>query len=212
MQNRRTFIAAASAATGASLGFPAIALGQSPRTLSLGHVNPPGTGYDILASTFGTRLKELSKGALAIQVYPGGQLGNEEPMTQKLRAGDLDFVISSTANFAAAIPQAGVFSLEYLYPSEAIVVKSVTDPGINDTFEKMVRASLPGAVAVGLFAQGLRSMFAKFTITSVADVKGKKVRVQATKTEDAFMVAYDAVPVHMPFGQVYTALQTGVVQ
>jgi TRAP-type C4-dicarboxylate transport system substrate-binding protein len=49
-------------------------------------------------------------------------------------------------------------------------------------------------------------------VTSVADVAGKKVRVQATKTEDAFFSAYKAVPIHMPFGQVYTSLQTGLIQ
>jgi len=55
-------------------------------------------------------------------------------------------------------------------------------------------------------------MYGKSEIHNVGDVKGKKIRVQATKTEDAFCLAYGAVPVHMAFGQVYTSLQTGVVQ
>ena len=63
-----------------------------------------------------------------------------------------------------------------------------------------------------LMTMGMRNMYAKFPIHSVADVKGKKIRVQATTTEDAMFPAYGAQTVHMPFGEVYTSLQTGVVQ
>ena len=55
-------------------------------------------------------------------------------------------------------------------------------------------------------------MYSKKEIHSVADVKGEKVRVQATMTEDTHFPAYGAQTVHMPFGEVYTSLQTGVVQ
>jgi TRAP-type transport system periplasmic protein len=54
-------------------------------------------------------------------------------------------------------------------------------------------------------------MYSKKDIKSVEDVKGQKVRVQATKTEDTHFPAYGAQTVHMPFGEVYTSLQTGVV-
>jgi TRAP-type C4-dicarboxylate transport system substrate-binding protein len=58
---------------------------------------------------------------------------------------------------------------------------------------------------------GLRNIYSKQEVHSAADLKNKKVRVQATKTEDSFFPAYGAQPVHMPFGEVYTSLQTGVV-
>ena len=58
---------------------------------------------------------------------------------------------------------------------------------------------------------GMRNMYSKKEIKSVDDIKGQKVRVQATKTEDTHFPAYGAQTVHMPFGEVYTSLQTGVV-
>jgi TRAP-type transport system periplasmic protein len=58
---------------------------------------------------------------------------------------------------------------------------------------------------------GLRDLYGKKEIHSVADVKNLKIRVQATPTEDAMFPAYGAQTVHMPFGSVYTSLQTGVV-
>ena len=58
---------------------------------------------------------------------------------------------------------------------------------------------------------GLRDFYCKQEIHKVADMKGKKIRVQATPTEDTLFPAYGAQVVHMPFGDVYTSLQTGVV-
>ena len=58
---------------------------------------------------------------------------------------------------------------------------------------------------------GMRNIYSKKEIKSVDDLKGQKVRVQATKTEDTHFPAYGTQTVHMPFGEVYTSLQTGVV-
>ena len=71
-------------------------------------------------------------------------------------------------------------------------------------------AKMKGAHMLGLGSQGLRHMYGKKPIEKVADLKGVKMRVQATVTEDTTFPAYGAQVVHMPFGEVYTALQTGV--
>jgi tripartite ATP-independent transporter DctP family solute receptor len=209
--NRRTFIGTAGAVA-ASVAFPAIALGAEPRTLSFAYDQPRETSYGIFADKFADKLGELSKGALKVQGYPSAQLGSEPEAVQKVRSGDVDFTINAAANAATIAPQIAVFSLEYLYGDEKGLERSVLDPGVNDSVRKLFRTTSTGAVALGMIMQtGLRNMYAKFPITSVNDIKGKKVRVQATKTEDTFMNAYGALPTHMAFGQVYTALQTGVV-
>ena len=64
---------------------------------------------------------------------------------------------------------------------------------------------------LALITLGLRNMYSKKEVRSVDDMKGLKVRVQATATEDTMFPAYGAQTVHMPFGNVYTSLQTGVV-
>jgi TRAP-type C4-dicarboxylate transport system substrate-binding protein len=74
----------------------------------------------------------------------------------------------------------------------------------------MIDDSVQGAHVLGLLTMGLRNMYSKKEIKSVADIKGEKIRVQATKTEDTHFPAYGAQTVHMPFGEVYTSLQTGV--
>ena len=75
----------------------------------------------------------------------------------------------------------------------------------------MIDKTTQGIHVIGLGTQGFRHMYGKKEIHKVEDLKGLKVRVQATATEDAMFPAYGAQTVHMPFGSVYTSLQTGVV-
>src|SRR4029078_10865281 len=89
--------------------------------------------------------------------------------------------------------------------------KALAAPAIAAEFRAMVKDQVQGAQVLGLLTMGLRNMYSKQEVKSVDDIKGKKVRVQATKTEDTHFPAYGAQTVHMPFGDVYTSLQTGVV-
>jgi tripartite ATP-independent transporter DctP family solute receptor len=181
------------------------------RQFSFAYDQPPTTAYGIAANIFDAKLKELSGGKMSINQFPGAQLGQEPVMLQKMRSGDIDFVITSTANASTLAPQAGVFSLHFLFRDQAHLAKSLADPEISQAFRAMVKDQVQGAQVLGLLTMGLRNMYSKTEVRSVDDIKGKKVRVQATKTEDTHFPAYGAQTVHMPFGDVYTSLQTGVV-
>ena len=181
------------------------------RTFSFAYDQPPSTAYGIAAGIFDAKLKELSGGKMSINQFPGAQLGQEPQMLQKMRAGDIDFVITSTANASTLAPQAGVFSLHFIFRDQNHLAKSLADPAISQAFRDMVKDSVQGAQVLGLLTMGLRSMYSKKEVLNMGDIKGQKVRVQATKTEDTHFPAYGAQIVHMPFGDVYTSLQTGVV-
>jgi len=188
-----------------------LAAAQATRQFSFAYDQPPTTAYGIAANIFDAKLKELSGGKMSINQFPGAQLGQEPQMLQKLRAGDIDFVITSTANASTLAPQAGVFSLHFIFRDQQHLQKVLADPAIATEFRDMVKDSVQGAQVLGLLTMGMRSMYSKQEVKSIDDVKGKKVRVQATKTEDTLFPAYGAQTVHMPFGDVYTSLQTGVV-
>lgn len=181
------------------------------RHFTFGYDQPHSTAYGIAADMFNAKLTELSKGTMTIDQFPGAQLGQEPVMLQKIRTGDIDFIITATANAASVAPQAGVFSEHFIFRNKEHLMHVLADPAVTKEFKAMIADSVQGAHVLGLITLGLRDMYAKFPIHSIADVKGKKIRVQATKTEDAFMPAYGLQPVHMPFGEVYTSLQTGVV-
>jgi TRAP-type transport system periplasmic protein len=188
-----------------------LAFGQAARQFSFAYDQPPTTAYGLAGTIFDAKLKELSGGKMSINQFPGGQLGQEPQMLQKLRAGDIDFVITSTANASTLAPQAGVFSLHFIFRDQAHLQKVLADPAITAEFRAMVKEQVQGAQVLGLLTMGLRNMYSKQEVKSVDDIKGKKIRVQATKTEDTHFPAYGAQTVHMPFGEVYTSLQTGVV-
>ena len=172
---------------------------------------PKTTGYGILGDIFSDKLKALSKGTMLIDQYPGAQLGQEPQVLQLVKAGDVEFCISSSANAATLSPQAGVMSMHFLFRSETHLVKAIADPAVAGAVKTMISDTVQGARVIALATLGLRNMYSKREIKNVGDMKGLKVRVQATPTEDTMFPAYGAQIVHMPFGSVYTSLQTGVV-
>lgn len=181
------------------------------RHFSFAYDQPHTTAYGIAGDTFAAKLAELSHSTMLIDQFPGAQLGQEPQVLQKLRTGDVDFSITSTANSATLQPEAGVFSIHYVFRSEDHLVKALADPGVAKAFKDMINSKVEGTRVLALATMGFRDMYGKKEIHNVADLDNVKVRVQATATEDTMFPAYGAQTVHMPFGDVYTALQTGIV-
>jgi tripartite ATP-independent transporter DctP family solute receptor len=197
---------------GVAIAMVSSAASAQKREFSFAYDQPKNSGYGIGAEMFNKKLTELSKGTLSINQYPGAQLGTEAQTLQKVQTGDIDFVMLSTANASTAQPESGVFSLHYIFRDEAHAIKVLGDPAVIAAMKELYAAKMKGAHMLGLGSQGLRHMYGKKPVQAVADLKGVKVRVQATVTEDTLFPAYGAQVVHMPFGEVYTSLQTGVVE
>jgi tripartite ATP-independent transporter DctP family solute receptor len=209
MSNPRSILVAVAAAS--AILASASAGAQEAKHYRFAYDQPKTTGYGILGDIFADKLKALSKGTMLIDQYPGAQLGQEPQVLQLVKAGDVEFCISSSANAATLSPQAGVMSMHFLFRSEAHLIKAIADPEVSKAVKAMIAETVQGAHVIALSTLGLRSMYSKREIRNIADMKGLKVRVQATPTEDTMFPAYGAQIVHMPFGSVYTSLQTGVV-
>ena len=210
MQFQARMICAALAATAVLLAGTADA--QDVKHYRFAYDQPRNTGYSIAGDLFSDKLKELSKGAMIVDQYPGAQLGQEPQVLQLVKAGDIDFAIISSANTATISPQAGVMSLHFLFRDDDHVIKGLADPRVFEAIRTMIDETTQGLHVIGTGSQGVRHMYSKKEIKNVGDIKGMKIRVQATATEDTMFPAYGAQTVHMPFGSVYTSLQTGVVE
>jgi TRAP-type transport system periplasmic protein len=209
MQFQARMIRAALAA--AAMLWATGASAQNVKHYRFAYDQPRNTGYSIAGDLFSEKLKELSKGTMMVDQYPGAQLGQEPQVLQLVKAGDIDFAIISSANTATISPQAGVMSLHFLFRDENHVIKGLADPRVFEAIRTMIDETTQGLHVIGTGSQGVRHMYSKREIKNVGDIKGMKIRVQATATEDTMFPAYGAQTVHMPFGSVYTSLQTGVV-
>jgi tripartite ATP-independent transporter DctP family solute receptor len=195
-----------------AMAFANVAGAQEVKHYRFAHDQQLNTGYSVAYDMFSAKLKELSKGTMLVDQYPGAQLGQEPQLLQLVKAGDIDFAIISSANTATISPQAGVMSLHFLFRNADHVVKSLADQKVIDAIKAMIEETTQGLHVIATGSQGVRNIYSKKEIHNVGDLKGLKIRVQATATEDAIFPAYGAQTVHMPFGSVYTSLQTGVVE
>jgi TRAP-type transport system periplasmic protein len=195
----------------AAIMFAGLANAQEAKHYRFAYDQPRNTGYSIAGDLFADKLKELSKGTMLIDQYPGAQLGQEPQLLQLVKSGDIEFAIISSANTATISPQAGVMSLHFLFRNDAHVTKALADPAVIEAIKAMIEDTTQGLHVIATGSQGVRHMYSKKEIHKVEDLKGLKVRVQATATEDLMFPAYGAQTVHMPFGSVYTSLQTGVM-
>src|ERR1700739_321055 len=209
MGNPRRRTAAAIAM--ASILFTASAGAQEVKHYRFAYDQPRTTGYGIVGDIFNDKLKALSKGTMMIDQYPGAQLGQEPQVLQLVKSGDVEFCISSSANAATLSPQAGVMSMHFLFRSEAHLIRAIADPEVAKAVKALLSETVQGAHVIGLATLGLRNMYSKREIKKIDDIKGLKGRVEATPTADTTFAAYGAQIGHMPFGSVYTSLQTGVV-
>src|ERR1700757_4420171 len=160
---------------------------------------PRNTGYSVAGDLFADKLKELSKGTMIIDQYPGAQLGQEPQLLQLVKAGDIEFAIISSANTATISPQAGVMSLHFLFRDEKHVIKALADPQVFDALKTMIDETTQGLHVIAVGTQGVRHIYSKKEIHNVGDIRGLKVRVQATATEDTMFPAYGPQTVQMLF-------------
>src|SRR3954467_10137410 len=174
--NRRSVFAVLALSV-AALAAPTDANAQ--RKFTFGYDQPKTTAYGIAGDIFDAKLKELSGGKMSIDQFPGAQLGQEPVMLQKLRTGDIDFIITSTANASTLAPQAGVFSLHFIFRDQKHLASTLADPAVSKAFRDMIKDSVQGAQVLGLLTMGFRNIYSKKDITKLDDIKGMKVRVQA---------------------------------
>jgi tripartite ATP-independent transporter DctP family solute receptor len=195
----------------AAMFFAGHASAQEVKHFRFAHDQQLNSGYSVAYDIFSAKLRELSHGTMLVDQYPGAQLGQEPQILQLVRSGDIDFAIVSSANTSTISPQAGVMSLHFLFRSEAHDIKAMGDPKVFEAIRDMIDDTVQGIHAIALGTQGFRDIYGKKEVHKVEDLRGYKLRVQATATEDTMFAAYGAQTVHMPFGSVYTSLQTGVM-
>jgi len=180
------------------------------RELTLGNINPPKHGTSLASQQFIDKLAEVSGGKLKAVHHHSGALGGEREVAQQIQLGAIDFGPITTAPLSTLVPEMSVFQLPYIFRDYDHVFKTI-DGG--DTLQKYYDAVLDrrGLKLVGFIAAGYRGIYGHYPINGLADVKGKKVRVQEDKILVATFKALGMISTPIAFPEVATSLQTRVI-
>src|SRR5271157_4045627 len=136
MSNRAKLVGAAVVA--AAILFATAASAQEVKHYRFAHDQQLNSGYSVAYDIFSAKLKELSKGTMLVDQYPGAQLGQEPQILQLVKSGDIDFAVVSTANTSTISPQAGVMSLHFLFRSEDHIINSLQDQKVFEAIRDMI--------------------------------------------------------------------------
>jgi tripartite ATP-independent transporter DctP family solute receptor len=178
----------------------------------MGHDQPVGSMYDEGHHMFKKLIEERTKGKITAEVFPAGQLGAEVAMVEGVRLGTLDICSSSAANAATIIPELGLFSVAYNFRDRAHVDRVVNDERFAKKVDEIIASKNLGIIRIGFLTSGVRNVYSrKGSVTSPDDLKGVKIRVQNNPVEVRVWKAFGAIPTPMNFGEVYQALQSGVI-
>jgi tripartite ATP-independent transporter DctP family solute receptor len=188
----------------------ACARGGDTYELRLGHDQPDGHPYDIAVDTFAARVRAATSGVVDIRVFPAAQLGDSPEQFEGMQMGTLDMALAAFSHASQFCPEFGLFSAPFLFESEAHF-DAVFDGDVGTTLEE----SCSERYAVRLlstFTSGYRVLFnGKRPIDSAADLRGMKIRVMGGEADALTWQTFGAIPVPMPYSEVYSALQAGVI-
>ena len=178
--------------------------------LTLGYNAAPGNPRDRGAHIFADRVKELTQGAIVIQVGAGAQFGDEPALVTGMRTGSIDLSPNVQGAVSAVVPEVNAFGMPFLFTTSEQAWKAVDDPAVYATLKEKFEAK--GLILLGFMDQGIRHVTNnKKPLNTVADFKGLKIRTPADPVTVDIFRELGADPQQIKFPELYMALQQGVV-
>ena len=154
------------------------------------------------------QVKKLTDGDLIIRIYPDGQLGTQRESMELLQNGALDMAKSNASEMESFEPSYGAFNIPYIFHDRDHYYRAMQ----SDVGEKILASSYDkGFIGLTYYDGGSRSFYAQKAINSPADLKGMKIRVQPSPTAVEMVKLMGGSPTPLAYGELYTALQQGVV-
>lgn len=207
--SRRDLLKYGVAVAGAA-SLPRPGRGQTPKiNLVFSHHVPTSHLIHGVAENFAEKVRQRSNGAVTISIRPASQLFNLRSSAEALQLGTLDMCWTDLGTLGNWQPQFGFVSLPFLF-NDYDHVKAVLYGPIGQQVCKDAKDSL-GVEVLSLGASGFRVFLSKKPIQTADDVRGLRLRVPEIPTWVEMAKALGANPTPIPAGEIYTALQTGVV-
>jgi TRAP-type C4-dicarboxylate transport system substrate-binding protein len=205
--SRRHLFALAAGAT-LPLAAPTVLRAQT-REFRLGVITPPNHPWNNAALKVGETLKAETNGRLSLTVFHAGQLGNESAMMQQLQSGALDMAFIQAAELGSRVPAIAAINAPYVVRSTEAVAKLVRHPVALGLFDYLPKDT--GTIGLGWGITSIRAVFSAKDISSIADLKGMKLRINPTPAFRDFYQILGAAPTPIPTPQVFDAMANGQV-
>ena len=185
------------------------ATAENPMVLTLAHGLSETHTVHIAMTEFADKVEERTNGRIQVRILPNGQLGSENENMEQLMAGVISMTKVSAPGLATYNESYHTFGLPYIFDDTEDFYHVMDSGQMQDFF---LSSSDDGFVTLTYYTSGARSFYTKNkAIRTPADLKGLKIRVQDMKSQTDMMKALGGIPVAMSYGDVYTSLQTGII-
>ena len=184
--------------------------GESRRIIRIAHGQSETHPEHLGLLAFKEYVEEKLGDKYEIQIFPNEILGSAQKAIELTQTGAIDFVVAGTANLETFADVYEIFSMPYLFDSPEIYESVMNDKDyMKNIYESTDEA---GFEALTWYNAGTRNFYAKKPIYAPEDLKGQKIRVQQSPASVKMMQAFGAAASPMSFGEVYTAIQQGVIE
>lgn len=182
---------------------------ENPMILTLSHGLSETHTVHIAMTEFANKVEERTGGRIQVKIFPNGQLGSETESMEQLMAGVVSMTKVSAPGLATYQEAYHTFGLPYIFDDTQDFYHIMDSGQMQDFF---LSTEDDGFVTLTYYTSGARSFYTKDrAIRKPEDLRGLKIRVQDMKSQTDMMKALGGIPVAMAYGDVYTSLQTGII-
>jgi tripartite ATP-independent transporter DctP family solute receptor len=191
---------------------PSTGTAQQKMVWKASDVHPLGYPTVVAVQDLGKKLEKATNGRISVQMYASMQLGGEKEAIEQAQVGAIQIARVSVGALGPVIDDLNVFNLPYLFRNTAHMQKVIDGPIGEELFDKIKNNPKSGLIALCFMDAGARSLYdTKKPIKNLADLQGMKFRVMGNPMFVDMMNALGGNGVPMGYDQVFSALQTGVV-
>ena len=186
-------------------------LAAQAQTVLKSHDTHPA-GYPTVAAveSMGKKLETATQGRIRIQTFPGAVLGQEKEAVEQVQLGAIQMARISLGVIGPVVPEVDVFNMPFVF-RDVNHMRAVIDGPIGQELLDKVSASPARLIGLGWMDGGARSLYTKKPVRTPADLKGQKVRMMGNPLFVDTMNAMGGNGIAMAYGEVFTSLQTGVI-
>ena len=180
------------------------------QTLKAADVHPAGYPTVVAVQNMGKKLDAATNGRIKFQMFPGSVLGDEKAMIEQTQVGAIQILRTSLGPVGPVVPEVNVFNMPFVFRNIAHM-RAVIDGPIGQELLDKISASSARMVGLAWMDGGSRSLYTKKPVRKPEDLKGQKIRMMGNPLFVDTMNAMGGNGISMGYGEVFSALQTGVI-